>query len=768
MSDLKDFVIVKGVLKKYKGTDNEVIIPDGVKRIGKEAFYDCENLTSITLPNGVTSISDKAFQLCTGLTSITIPDSVTSIGDEAFYGCEKLKSITLPDKVKIIGIQTFYGCSALEKIKLPNSLDTIELQAFQGCSSLKEITLPESLQEIEYRSFCSGLSKVIIKCHIKPRADGGNYLREAFSNAADNIIFDLRKNSVTIINEFHRKALSLICFLENIANGIEYDETIVEENLSYIKRQRKKLYEYALKNDILMKYMLDGKIITIEDAMTLSSNMDAVESIEIKAMLMAYVDSFGDNAQEKVVERQEKRIEKELLTDPNSDAGLKLAWNFKKNPDGTITLNSLKQESEVVIVPEKIGEMRVTALNDRCFKGKKNVKKVVIPQCIEKLGSKLFFGCGALEEVIVEAKIEEIESETFNECSAQRIVLPNSVKAIKNGAFNGCEKLENIHFPQGLEYIGRQAFKKCSALKIDYLPENIKELSCDVFSLCKKVKMQTKDSVDYIGTEDNPYHYLYSVARGIEYLNIDDNCKIIATGAFEYCKKIMTLEIGNSISAQCFQYDNTLIAGLVKTAFIVNENNPAYTSRDGVLYDKSVKKLISAPYGVQLEQMIVPEGVEEILPHAFKNCTGVKQVILPNSVTRIGSGTFEVCTGLESLALPEGVQRINDMTFYGCEKLTSIIIPNSVTSIGERAFQDCEQLKNITLPNSLKSIDTCAFSGCESLTNITIPDGVTNIGVSVFTCYVSGYFVPIITIRGKSGSYIEEYAKKNGIKFEAI
>ena len=98
-----------------------------------------------------------------------------------------------------------------------------------------------------------------------------------------------------------------------------------------------------------MKYMLDGKIIPIEDAMTLSSNMDAVESIEIKAMLMAYVDSFGDNAQEKVVERQEKRIEKELLTDPNSEAGLKLAWNFKKNPDGTITLNSLKQESEVVL-----------------------------------------------------------------------------------------------------------------------------------------------------------------------------------------------------------------------------------------------------------------------------------------------------------------------------------------------------------------------------------------------------------------------------------
>ena len=67
MSDIKDFVIENGVLKKYKGNDAEVVIPDGVTSIGSGVFSECINLTTIT-----------------------IPDSVTSIGDWAFYGCENL------------------------------------------------------------------------------------------------------------------------------------------------------------------------------------------------------------------------------------------------------------------------------------------------------------------------------------------------------------------------------------------------------------------------------------------------------------------------------------------------------------------------------------------------------------------------------------------------------------------------------------------------------------------------------------------------------
>ena len=68
-----DFVIKKGVLKKYNGTDTEVVVPDGVKKIGMSAFENCSSLTGITLPESLKYIDWYAFQGCTNLTEIKIP-----------------------------------------------------------------------------------------------------------------------------------------------------------------------------------------------------------------------------------------------------------------------------------------------------------------------------------------------------------------------------------------------------------------------------------------------------------------------------------------------------------------------------------------------------------------------------------------------------------------------------------------------------------------------------------------------------------------------
>ena len=58
-----------------------------VTSIGRDAFYNCSGLTSVTIPNSVTSIGYSAFEDCTGLTSVTIPNSVSKIKNYAFYGC---------------------------------------------------------------------------------------------------------------------------------------------------------------------------------------------------------------------------------------------------------------------------------------------------------------------------------------------------------------------------------------------------------------------------------------------------------------------------------------------------------------------------------------------------------------------------------------------------------------------------------------------------------------------------------------------------------
>ena len=104
-------------------------IPDGVKRIGENAFCHCDDLTQVNIPASVTSIGKEAFRWCKGLTSINIPDGMTSIGDSAF-ACTGLTSVMLPESLKYIGVRAFFNCGKLTAINIPNSVTGIGKLAF--------------------------------------------------------------------------------------------------------------------------------------------------------------------------------------------------------------------------------------------------------------------------------------------------------------------------------------------------------------------------------------------------------------------------------------------------------------------------------------------------------------------------------------------------------------------------------------------------------------------------------------------------------------
>lgn len=125
-------------LKKYIN-DGKVVIPDSVRRIGKYAFSDCTNLTSIEIPNSVTEIGDFAFYGCTALASIVIPDSVRRIGRDAFKLCNGLTSIVIPDSVTEIGDSAFAYNTGLTSLEIPGSITEIGYDAFYGCPHLKDV-----------------------------------------------------------------------------------------------------------------------------------------------------------------------------------------------------------------------------------------------------------------------------------------------------------------------------------------------------------------------------------------------------------------------------------------------------------------------------------------------------------------------------------------------------------------------------------------------------------------------------------------------------
>ena len=163
-SPLTDFKIKKGVLIKYLGHSEDVVIPEGVTEIGNKAFSSCLYLESIEIPNGVTTIGNEAFTFCYSLRFIHIPNSVTSIGDGAFSWCESLQSVKIPDSVTSIGENAFWECKSLQSIEIPNGVTEIECHTFYGCKSLKSVKFPNRVKKIDSEAFyhCNRIKSVEI------------------------------------------------------------------------------------------------------------------------------------------------------------------------------------------------------------------------------------------------------------------------------------------------------------------------------------------------------------------------------------------------------------------------------------------------------------------------------------------------------------------------------------------------------------------------------------------------------------------------------
>lgn len=188
----------------------------------------------------------------------------------------------------------------------------------------------------------------------------------------------------------------------------------------------------------------------------------------------------------------------------------------------------------------------------------------------------------------------------------------------------------------------------------------------------------------------------------------------------------------------------------------------------------------------QIEEVVLPESLREIMPHTFASCRRLKKVVLPANLRSIGAGAFQDCEALTEIEIPAGVrslrrntfagcrslarvrltdglQTLEDGTFKNCSALTGIRLPETLRTvgstasgvlmeggvfagsglrelripahvevIGSAAFRDCGALRSASLPDGLRQIGSSAFSGCAGLRQLRIPASVTAIGAAAF------------------------------------
>ena len=207
-----------------------------------------------------------------------------------------------------------------------------------------------------------------------------------------------------------------------------------------------------------------------------------------------------------------------------------------------------------------------------------------------------------------------------------------SVTTIGKDAFNYCEALTSVEMP-AVTTIGEYAFGWCEALTSVEMPE-VTTIGEYAFGWCEALTSVEMPAVTTIG------EYAFGGCSALAYIHLPASCTSVFSNPFIACKSLREIT--------------------------VDENNPDYTSVDGILYDKNVETLLA--------------------------CPGSKSFIdIPSSVTTIGEDAFGECSALTSVEMP-AVTTIGVGAFDGCSALTSVDIPASVTMIGNYAFNDCDAL----------------------------------------------------------------------------
>ena len=199
-------------------------IPNSVIDIGEHAFSYCLSLQSVSIPYGVSKISKSTFYYCISLTSVIIPNSVTTIESDAFTDCsslkkvsitdiadwckihfdnlesnplcyahhlylneEEVKKIILPNEITTINDYVFIGCQGLNTLTIPNNVTSIGERAFESCSNQVSLSLPENLKIIKKRAFydCNSLKNLVIPSSVE-------YLyQEAFGYCGINEVYSM-------------------------------------------------------------------------------------------------------------------------------------------------------------------------------------------------------------------------------------------------------------------------------------------------------------------------------------------------------------------------------------------------------------------------------------------------------------------------------------------------------------------------------------------------------------------------------------------------
>jgi len=437
------------------------------------------------------------------------------------------------------------------------------------------------------------------------------------------------------------------------------------------------------------------------------------------------------------------------FTPANLDNLLLDNWKKKKykqnndlleDPVSVQTNTQLSEETMYdVTVPESVCGYTVIGFNGDPFNEASNIRKLTLPDTINRLKS--YF---------------------LSNSSVTEVNIPKGVLYIPDNCFSNAHNLENIIFHDDLLVVSNKAFINCSyGLPEKYIDENASAKSDygykTVGEWILRFSGYYKDSVNvslgrYIGNDT-----LLTIPTEVEGFSINQKSKdnilsenttvkeINFAEGIQYCPNISSPYLEKVTLPETIDTIDTFNNCTALKSITLPQNinkisglNGCTSLEEAIIEGDEIVVQYSALYGAPLKVLEFPGNciintakfsptIETIrfragdsvtiYNEAFKN-SQLKSLVFSPDIKEINiSNSAFRNTQIEKLELPSGKITIGNHAFRDCHNLKEVVI-NGDATISSSAFTDCTALEKVTLKGK-SSVDDYSFDGCNNLTDVS-------------------------------------------------
>lgn len=792
-------------LKNYLGKEDSVVVPNNVTTLGNRAFYGT-SVGEVILPEGVKSIGKQCFWNCYALVKIELPKTLKTIKEEAFRSCLALFEIRLPKSLTKIGAGAFYNCNIKkayydgtradwEKIQMEDGeVDTLKGEVFfsnrEFLSSVVvfegEDIIEENQEEIKFKDS--------LKNYIFPAGYEEYFYKETgvekgsleLCCACFDEMTDVQKADYV---KTKKDPYGMIDFVKSALLGDHFACAWIAIKLmdGYSDTDDGEFFDswgkrFVQARDVdsclyYLSYAMQktGKTNLAIRCYRVASQYGNAEQKQ-KCQMIDFVYKFSNSNNIVDVEELYESLDEESIEKGLNEAKNHKEWeNFiflycvKKSSSFNITDNERKtcksicnelgipnifhiiEGEDSKVESDVLDELAIIdeAKGIKEFSAWKECWTVLLFEYIEKYTDKDYNQHATI--FVKQIQLRESYANQYKDLSVW--IALKYYSALKHGDKNGQENAEKnynqvvaISALQGkvdtlvpleekpsqvdvYESIYRGAWKFSGLGNLDsFWGSNDEEIETEGEDETTENRIED-DCIDWdnITTYDGDCSVFVKFPDGTGY---HYNCnEMISVGAKVKVSGKLAGRIG--VVDRIGPWDKS--SYMQKVVEIVSEERPEpvaiMDNDESTQIVREIEHKVSiSSYRVEKKkkQKKITILVASALAFIVAFVVILTTVIMPNSRRNeyLANGEYGKIVEMDNLTkfiVPDGVKAIKDGAFKNCDSLESVVIPDSVTSIGEYAFENCTSLKLVTFGKNsqLERIDLSAFKSCRSLEEIT-------------------------------------------------